>query len=249
MRLYAIGDIHGQLDMLKAAHGRIAADRARTGDRSAPVVHLGDFMDRGPDSAGVVQALIDGIADGQPWHAIKGNHDRLFTGFMADHSWEDPYLAGRLSWFDPRLGGAETLASYGVANAGSRPVADVHAEADRAVPQAHRDFLENLPLCHETSDLFLVHAGIRPGIAFSDQDEEDMIWIRDGFLDDDTDHGKLIVHGHTALEEATHFGNRVDLDTGAGYFRPLSVAVFEDRKAWLLTDAGREDLFDPTRQG
>ena len=87
-----------------------------------------------------------------------------------------------------------------------------------------------------------VHAGIRPGVAVQDQVEDDLIWIRDGFLEDDRDHGKLVVHGHTALDEATHFGNRVDIDTGAGYFRPLTVAVFEDRDCWVLTEHGRVAL-------
>lgn len=231
--------------MLRAAHRRIAADRDRTGDRTAPVVHLGDYTDRGPDSAGVIQTLIDGVADGQPWLAIKGNHDRLFSRFIDDHGWEDPYLSGRYGWFDWQLGGDKTLESYGIEGITDRPRQEIHAEAVAAIPQAHRDFMDNLPLYHETPDLILVHAGIRPGITLESQDEEDLLWIRDGFLEDDTDHGRLVVHGHTALEEATHFGNRVGLDSGAGYFRPLSVAVFEDRDAWLLTDAGRVPLAVP----
>jgi serine/threonine protein phosphatase 1 len=245
MRIYAIGDIHGQLQMLQQAHALIAADRQDYSDQTAPVVHLGDYTDRGPDSAGVVQALIDGIDAGLPWLAIKGNHDRLFTGFLGDAQWQDPYLAGRLAWFDPRLGGDKTLASYGVQGAGNRPIADVHREAISTVPSAHREFLERLPLYHQTPELLFVHAGIRPGIPIEQQDEEDLIWIRDGFLEDDTDHGTLVVHGHTALDQATHFGNRVDLDSGAGYFRPLTVAVFEERSSWILTDAGRVPLSSP----
>jgi len=239
MRIYAIGDIHGQLDMLLTAHALIEADRTATGDRTAQVVHLGDYNDRGLDSAGVIQTLIDGTADGQPWITIKGNHDRLFTGFLNDHQWEDPYLAGRLHWFDPRLGGDKTLAAYGVEDALNRPLDEVHREAVSVVPQAHRDFLESRPLWHQTAELLFVHAGIRPGLPLEEQDEEDLIWIREGFLEDDSDHGHLIVHGHTALEEAQHFGNRVDLDSGAGYFRPLTVAVFEERKCWTLGPEGR----------
>ncbi len=245
MRIYAIGDIHGQLDMLRAAHARIEADRQVTGDRTAPVVHLGDYTDRGPDSAGVIQTLIDGRDEGLPWLAIRGNHDRLFTEFLNAHDWEDPYLAGRLGWFDPRLGGDKTLASYGVTDVENRPVREVHREAVEAVPATHRDFIENLPLWHKTAELLFVHAGIRPGIPLARQDEEDLIWIREGFLEDDRDHGWLVVHGHTALQEATHFGNRVDLDTGAGYFRPLTVAVFEERECWTLEVGGRRRLSSP----
>ena len=245
MRLYAIGDIHGQLQMLQEAHKRIAADREVCADATAPVVHLGDYNDRGPDSAGVVQALIDGIADGMPWLAIKGNHDRLLTGFLDDPDWEDPYIAGRLRWFDARLGGDKTLESYGVKDVSQRSLAEVHKDAVAAVPKVHHTFLKGLPLYLETPDLILVHAGIRAGIPLEQQDEEDLIWIRNGFIDDDTDHGRLVVHGHTALEEPTHFGNRVDLDNGAGFFRPLTVAVFEGRDCWVLTDAGRQPLLPP----
>lgn len=242
MRIYAIGDIHGQLEMLHQVHALIVADRAACGDATAPVMHLGDFNDRGPNSAGVIQTLIDGIADGQPWLAIKGNHDRLFTGFLGDHDWEDPYLAGRLHWFDPRLGGDKTLNSYGIRQVGSRLITDVHRDSVEAVPTTHRTFLESLPLTYETPELLFVHAGIRPGVPLAEQDEEDLIWIRDGFLEDTRDHGKLVVHGHTALEEPMHFGNRIDLDSGAGYFRPLTVAVFEDRDCWVLSRAGRVPL-------
>lgn len=245
MLIYAIGDIHGQLDMLHAAHDRIEADRVKFGDRDAPVVHLGDYNDRGPDTSGVIQTLIDGIAAGQPWKAIKGNHDRLFTGFLDDHTWEDPYLAGRLPWFDPRLGGAETLESYGVETPAKRRMSDVHHEALQAVPDKHRVFLQGLPLYVDTPELLFVHAGIRPGVALADQDEEDLIWIRDGFLEDTADHGKIVVHGHTALDDPMHFGNRIDLDTGAGYFRPLTAAVFEGSKCWILTDEGRQPLLPP----
>jgi len=245
MRYYAIGDIHGQLDMLRRAHDRIAADRAACGDSDAPVVHLGDFNDRGPDTAGVIQALMDGIADGLPWWVLKGNHDRMFAGFMGDHSHQDPKLWHELTWLHPRLGGVETLASYGVEGASHRPILDVHLEAADAVPDAHIEFLNSLPLYHETEELIFVHAGIRPGVPMNRQTEHDLVWIRDGFLEDDTDHGKLVVHGHTALEQPTHFGNRIDLDSGAGYFRPLTAVVFEGRDCWILTERGRVPLPSP----
>ena len=113
MRSYAIGDIHGQLEMLHDAHARIAADRARCGGEDAPIIHLGDYVDRGPDSRGVVRFLREGLPRGENWVAIKGNHDRMLYEFMADPLWRDPGMKSDLSWLNPRLGGDKTLASYG----------------------------------------------------------------------------------------------------------------------------------------
>ncbi len=242
MTIYAIGDIHGQADMLRAAHDRIAADRAREGTGDATVIHLGDLTDRGPDSRGVLDILVEGAARGEPWVTIKGNHDRLFQGFLSSPGHHDPRLNVGLTWRNPRLGGLQTLASYGVDGSESRSPGDVHVDAVAAVPQAHRDFLDTMPLWHETREVLFVHAGIRPGVPLAEQDEEDLLWIRGGFADDDTVHPWLVVHGHTALDEPTHFGNRIDIDTGAGYGRALTAAVFEARRAWTLTPRGRVPL-------
>jgi serine/threonine protein phosphatase 1 len=242
MTVYAIGDIHGQLEMLRAAHARIAADKARHGTAAAPVVHLGDLTDRGPDSRGVIDHLIGGIENGAPWIVLKGNHDRMFHGFLSDPAYHDPRLRAGLSWLDPRLGGDTTLASYGVRVGGVRALRDIRAEAADRVPERHLEFLAGLPLTHVTDAAVFVHAGIRPGVPLADQHEDDLVWIRDGFLEDPRDHGRLVVHGHTALQRPAHFGNRVDLDTGAGYGRPLTAAVFEGRACAILTDAGRVPL-------
>lgn len=243
MRVYVIGDIHGQIDALRAAHDRVAADRARTGDRAAPLIHLGDLCDRGPDTRGVIDTILDGIDRGEPWQALKGNHDRMF-GLFVRHGRQDPGLRADLTWFDDRLGGVETLASYGVDAYGARLPA-VQEAALRAVPARHLDFIEAMPLSYRTPDLFLAHAGVRPGVALEAQVEDDLVWIRGSFLTDrGTDHGALIVHGHTVVPAPTHYGNRVALDTGAGYGDPLTAAVFEGRRAFVLTDSGRVPL-DP----
>ena len=242
MRSYAIGDSHGQIALLHRAHALIAADRAATGDSAAPVIHLGDLVDRGPDSRGVIDLLMAGIAAGQPWQAIKGNHDRMFTGFLQDVRYHDAGLRHDLAWLHPRLGGSATLASYGVANAGDRPLARVHAEAVAAVPPGHRQFLQTRPSWILRGELLFVHAGIRPGVDLHDQTEDDLVWIRSPFLEDRRDHGVLVVHGHTALDEPSHTGNRVNLDSGAAYGGPLTVAVFEGREVWVLGDGGRERL-------
>lgn len=242
MITYAIGDIHGHIDLLRAAHDRIAADRAAQGTGDAPVIHLGDLVDRGPDCRGVVQFLIDGMALGEPWHVLKGNHDRMFTGFLSDMHHQDEGLRGDLSWLHPRLGGAATLASYGVRHPADRPLAPVHAEAVAAVPQAHVDFIDSRPTWLQRGEVVYVHAGIRPGVPMPDQRETDLVWIRAGFLDDPRDHGFLVVHGHTALDHATHYGNRVNIDSSAAYGGPLTAIVIEGRETFTLTDQGRVPL-------
>lgn len=241
MRIYAIGDIHGQLDMLKAAHARIEADKARVGDPDAQIIHLGDYTDRGPDSAGVVQYLMDGMNAGKPWRAVRGNHDRMFCRFVRYGIAHDERIKSGKSWLNPGLGGVETLASYGVtATDGDFEIAQMRAE--KSVPKTHLDFLENLPLTYEWNGYLFVHAGVKPNVILEDQLEDDLIWIREGWLDYT---GKLpwrVVHGHTALDEATHFGNRIDIDSGAGYGHPLTAMVIENSQEEIVTDTGRAPL-------
>lgn len=234
LRTYAIGDIHGQLDLLKAAHARIAADRARVGDAEAPVVHVGDLVDRGPDSRGVVDLLLRGQLAGQNWVVLKGNHDRLFSLFLQGR--RDPRLRADLDYQNPRIGGGTTLESYGL------PADSTPAEARAAVPAGHRAFVDGLPLYHLRGEVLFVHAGIRPGVALDHQVEDDLCWIRDPFLHYARPHPWLVVHGHTHRPAPEHCGNRVNLDSGAAYGGPLTAAVFEGREVFVLTDAGREPL-------
>ena len=237
MRTYAIGDIHGHLEKLKMLHDLIATDMAHHGP--APIVHVGDLVDRGPDCRNVIEYLASGIAAGADWVVLKGNHDRMFTGFLNDPYWKDPCLRLDLSYLHPKIGGAATLASYGVAHPGDRPVAPVHAEAVQAVPVRHRTFLETRPTWFRRGEVIFVHAGIRPGTAIEDQHEDDLTWIRNPFLDDTRDHGALIVHGHTAIGRPTHHGNRVNIDSSVAYGGPLSVIVIEGREVWELAPQGR----------
>lgn len=242
MRSYAIGDIHGHLDKLRIAHDLIAADRAASGDDGAQLIHVGDLVDRGPDSRGVVEYLMSGIEAHEPWIVIKGNHDRMFAGFMSDPDHADPMLRPDLIWLDPRLGGADTLSSYGISDVHSRSVDELHAEALEQVPDQHAHFLSTLPIYHLRGEVLFVHAGIRPGIDLRDQTEDDLVWIRDGFLEDTRDHGVLIVHGHTAIDAATHYGNRVNIDSSVAYGGELSAIVIEGRSVWRLTPEGRVPL-------
>lgn len=236
--IYAIGDIHGQMAQLDHVLSLIEAD----GGPDAHIVFLGDYTDRGPDSCAVLDTLIEGRDAGRNWTFLKGNHDRMFEWFMASPIRHDPYMMVELYWLHERLGGNTTLASYGVDAAGHRREKDVQADALQAVPQAHLDFLGALHLTHTTGSLMFVHAGIRPGVPLSDQTEEDMLWIRQEFHSSTDVHPKLIVHGHTPVEAASHYGNRINLDTGAGYGSPLTAAVFEGSEVWTLKNTGRQAL-------
>lgn len=238
-RVYAVGDIHGHLDKLQAVHALIADDRAACGDQNAPVVHIGDLVDRGPDAKAVIDLLIDGQARGENWIVLKGNHDRMMEMFLRDPPMVDTQLLIDYNWLHPRIGGIETLASYGVEVPEGIRTYQLHPRARAAVPVAHRAFLRNLPSYHQIGDLFFAHAGIRPGVALVDQTEDDLIWIRKEFHISDADHGALIVHGHTPVKAVTHYGNRVNIDTGAGHGKTLSAVVIEGRDVWLLTPTGR----------
>jgi serine/threonine protein phosphatase 1 len=236
--IYAIGDIHGQLAELHRVLGQIEKD----GGKDAQIVFLGDYTDRGPDSRGVIDLLIEGRDAGRNWTFIKGNHDHMFDLFMQSPPQHDPYLVTERYWLHPRLGGDATLASYGVISAPRARVIDTHVEALAAVPQAHIDFLKSLELTYEHEDLFFCHAGIRPEVPLDGQAFEDLIWIRQEFHDYTDMHPKLIIHGHTPVDEATHYGNRVNLDTGQGSGKPLTAGVFEGDKVWTLSTDGRQDI-------
>ena len=248
MTIYAVGDIHGHVEQLDRALGLIEAD----GGADATTVFLGDYTDRGPDSRGVIDRLVDGLGGGRPWICLMGNHDRMFMRLVRDGALGDAAIVSGKTWLHPSLGGGATLASYGVAlperdeleRYGHEPAYDddlegLFAAARAAIPQAHLDFLAALALTHETDAQIFVHAGIRPGVPLDRQAEDDLLWIRGDFLDDPRDHGRLVVHGHTAVRAPEHRGNRLNLDTGAGYGRPITAAAIDGRDAWALTEAGR----------
>jgi len=258
--IYAIGDIHGQKAMLDRALTLIEAD----GGTDSQIVFLGDYTDRGPDSRGVLDTLIAGRDAGRRWTFVKGNHDRSFYHFVQFARQHDPKVKSKINWLNPRLGGTNTLKSYGIIsdqdpifhqaggteeilqewmiNGQNHTAEQISKLARHSVPKQHLDFLDTCQLTYETEDLLFVHAGLRPGVPMDKQDTEDLLWIRDGWLEDKRDHGKLVAHGHTALDHPQHHGNRVNLDGGAGYGRPLHPAVFEGRDCWLLSPSGRIPL-------
>lgn len=241
MRLYAIGDVHGQLEKLKDIHERIAEDQKEHGPGGV-TLHLGDLVDRGPNSAGVIDYLMTGIADGQDWIALKGNHDRLMSFFLEDPLKKDRRLRPEYNWLSKPLGGLATLASYGVDAAEEDPIQEIHEQFAKAVPEAHRDFLHRLPLMHQTDGFVFVHAGIRPGVPFDQQTEDDLVWIRKEFHEDHSDHGAVIVHGHTPVDVVSDYGNRINVDTGAAYGRELSVVVIENGTSLELGPEGRRKI-------
>ncbi|WP_170391212.1 metallophosphoesterase [Ruegeria arenilitoris] len=235
---YAIGDLHGQTAEFDRALSLIEQD----GGRDARLVFLGDYVDRGPDSKGLLDRLIAGRDAGRNWVTLLGNHDRMFAWFLQDEPRHDPHLLVGYHWLHERLGGTETLRSYGVEFEDRTRLQDVHRAAVAAVPVAHRAFLRDLVRMHQTPEIAFVHAGIRPGVPLGAQAEDDLVWIRQSFHACETPHPKLIVHGHTVVDRPTHYGNRINLDSGAGYGRQTGVAVFEGRDCWLLTEAGRVPL-------
>lgn len=252
---YALGDIHGQMAQLDRALALIEAD----GGAEADLVFLGDLVDRGPDSRGVIDTIMDGQAAGRPWHCVLGNHDRMFARFIGEGVIHDPAIKSGKGWLHTALGGPATLASYmhhldldhpdwngmdgllrnGLDGAAPELVQMLGDAARDAVPDAHLEWINALPLMHQRAGHVFVHAGIRPGVPLHDQIEDDLIWIREGWLEDSRDHGGMVVHGHTALDYPEHHGNRINLDGGAGYGRPLVPAVFDGENWHTLSESGR----------
>ena len=239
---YAIGDIHGQLPMLEDALARIERD----GGWDAQVVFLGDYTDRGAFSREVLDLLIEGQAQGRNWTCLRGNHDQMAAMFLEDYPRQDARLLPGYHWLHPRIGGLETLKSYGVEVHEGERIYQIHARLKAAVPQSHVDFLNGLRPYYQFGELLFVHAGLVPDIRLDDQDPDDLIWIRNEFLHHTGPHPWLVVHGHTHVDTPEHRGNRVNLDTGAGYGHALTAAVFEGRDCWVLGAQGRERLLPGT---
>jgi serine/threonine protein phosphatase 1 len=234
LRLYAIGDVHGCLDMLKAVHAWIEKDLAERPAGDWRVIHVGDYVDRGPDSRGVVQYLMHRTAGDDRHVCLLGNHDEMFvTVFRGDPGYLSLWLAH---------GGVETLASYGLSRDDfERRV--VYGEGfDDAVPAEHLDFLAGLDRSARHGDYFFVHAGIDPEHPLEAQNPRDLIWIRDPFLLDQRDHGVVVIHGHTPVRRLDVRANRVGIDTAAVFGGTLSCIVLEGTSKALLTPDGLEPL-------
>ena len=222
-RLYCIGDIHGRLDLLLEVHQKIRFDASHF-DGIKILVYLGDYIDRGSQSRQVIDCLLENNFPDFEKVFLLGNHEQVLLQFLLG---KDASIAR--DWF--RFGGLSTLASYDVNIIGiptSDDLARLQSEFKEKVSASHLDFFEHLVLNYEIDGYFFVHAGIRPKIKLHLQRPEDMLWIREEFLNSDLFHGKVIVHGHTITDEPEILHNRIGIDTGAYASGKLTCAVFED---------------------
>ena len=208
IRIYAIGDIHGRADLLDRTLKQVDADLAKDPPSQAIQVFLGDYVDRGPASREVLDRLIARESTHQAVF-LKGNHEALLTRFQTDPSILDDWQ---------RLGGLETLMSYGITpSINADPIGQTRLALafGQTFPESHRTFLGNLKTSFTCGDYFFVHAGVRPGVPLTEQREEDLLWIRQEFLLCEDDFSKIVVHGHTPVMQPDIRPNRINIDTGA----------------------------------
>jgi serine/threonine protein phosphatase 1 len=227
-RVYAIGDIHGHRVLLDAMLTKIASHAAVAPKARKTLIFLGDYVDRGPDTKGVLDRLTSPMHFVDRTVFLRGNHEQVLLDFL-----DDPGTG----WHWNTLGGVETLASYGIDAADLRGVAGVRAAYrafDVALPAAHRNFLERTQFHFAAGGYVFVHAGLRPGVPLSRQSEDDMIWIRGEFLNSSADFGAVVVHGHMPRPAAEILPNRINIDTGAFATGRLTCAILEGPRLSLL---------------
>ncbi len=227
-RVYAIGDVHGCLTQLEALVAAIDADHAARPSAQVSIIFIGDLVDRGPASKGVIDFVAALAASRPDVRFLKGNHEEiLLLAAQGDRQ--------LLSLFD-RVGGRETLLSYGVDpdvydQATLNELAELIVDA---IPKAHLDFIETFEDQVTVGDYVFVHAGIRPGRPIAEQQPSDLRWIRDAFLNHRGQHGAMIVHGHSISDEPELLTNRIGIDTGAYRGGKLTALGLEGSEKWIL---------------
>jgi serine/threonine protein phosphatase 1 len=232
LAVYAIGDIHGRLDLLTALLAQVVADAERhPADHRRQLVFLGDYIDRGTESRGVIDALLRSGPPGFSRIFLMGNHEDAMLEFLDQQ-------ADGVAWLT--YGGLETLLSYGVAirrlPTSAASAAELREALRAAVPQDHVDFLRRCVLSHAEGDYVFVHAGVRPGRPLERQDRRDLLWIRDEFLRvPGALPGKVVVHGHTICDAPQDLGHRIDIDTGAFVSGRLTCLVLRGTARRFLT--------------
>lgn len=233
-RAYAVGDVHGRLDLLDIILERIEQDRAGRPPRKTFIIFLGDLVDRGPQSAGVVERLRTYRPAGAHPIFLMGNHEEVLLRILSG----EPKILQ--SWL--KFGGAECAQSYGIDPNGLRHLDERSAirRLQSSFPAAHRSFLESFADTFRFGDYLFVHAGIRPGVAIEEQDKTDLRWIREPFLTDNKEHGCVVVHGHTIVSEVEERRNRIGIDTGAYQTGILTALAIEDDRRWFLS-TGRSE--------
>lgn len=229
VRVYAIGDIHGRADLLDRQHDLIEADVAAGCPSSVHLIYLGDYVDRGPDSRGVIERLATGTREGVAVTHLRGNHEEMLLRFL-----KDPSIGP--AW--RQLGGMATLLSYDV-DVGKILPKDGYqgllARFQEQLPPPHLKILTELKDSVVVGDYFFCHAGVRPGIPLEKQSRQDLTWIRDEFLTATEDFGKVVVHGHTPVDEPDFRRNRIDIDTGAYATGRLTCLVLEGSTRRILS--------------
>jgi serine/threonine protein phosphatase 1 len=229
VRAYAIGDIHGRLDLLDTLIGLIDDDDRRREPADTLIIFLGDLIDRGPHSRGVVERAMTLAESARSIRFLMGNHEEVFLRAV-----QGDIRALRMLL---RIGGDQTVFSYGIDREEYR-LFDFEALARTLkshVPQDHVDFLSAFETSIELGDYLFVHAGIRPGVAIEEQSATDMRWIRDEFLRHRDDHGKVVVHGHSVTEEVDERPNRIGIDTGAYATGRLTAVGLQREERWFLS--------------
>ncbi|WP_308200382.1 metallophosphoesterase family protein [Bradyrhizobium sp. 190] len=224
-RIYAVGDIHGRADLLSEITARIDDDIRRRPIAHAVEVYLGDYIDRGPHSRKVIDLLTVRLVANRAV-CLRGNHEAVMEGFF-----QDPAI---LQYWLP-LGGMQTLASYGIElHADNETALDLHRRFLDTFPRAHELFLQCLRNQFSCGDFLFVHAGIRPDIPIAQQDVNDLIWIRNEFLDSTRDHERFIVHGHTPVPHPDIRHNRINIDTCAWRTGALTCIAIEGSTVLFL---------------
>ena len=231
-RAYAVGDIHGRVDLLEHLLAKIHADLQHRPAPKTLLVFVGDLVDRGPSSAQVIERLRCYRRDGVRPVFLLGNHEEVLLRIIAGDS------SVVESWL--KFGGLQCLQSYGVTLASIRGrSAEQVVEIVRAsVPPEHVEFLESFADSCRFGDYLFVHAGIRPGVEVDQQSQADLRWIREPFLFDETDHGFVVVHGHTITDEVEERPNRIGIDTGAYRSGVLTALAIESTERWLIDTRG-----------
>jgi len=227
MLIAAIGDVHGRLDLLEKMHAGIADQIAKRSVADWRIVHLGDYVDRGPDSRGVIEFLAAAQTRDPRIICLAGNHDLGFLDFLTE-----PDPAGLFA----TNGGIETALSYGVTLdlQDLDALAVQHGELVQNVPDAHRRFIGDLVFSAEFGDFFFCHAGVMPGVPLDEQQPRDLIWIREQFLDYGELYAKVIVHGHTPTHDPEIRTNRINVDTGAFATGVLTSLLIEGSDKQLM---------------
>jgi len=238
-RAYVIGDVHGRLDLLESLLQAIEAEIEEQGPGKVLLVFLGDLIDRGPSSAGVLDRLRSYSRPGVQPVFILGNHEEVLLRI----------LDGETSLIEKwRLfGGAECLQSYGVDPASLNGLSEAGAleRIRQAIPQAHVEFLRSFSDTCRFGDYLFVHAGIRPEVALDEQRQSDLRWIREPFLLDETDHGFMVVHGHSISRKVQERTNRIGIDTGAYRSGILTAMGIEGDRRWYLDTSSDEGRTTP----